>query len=249
MAETILIDALAGTLPEGFCPKGPGALQELFEAFIANTQWSLSVGTRFFNYGDTEPTPDMRIWPWLKTVSGYPDRRYDWVAGQWLSLHLIPAGPNGYRADWVGTEDELKVWDDGEIAVTTLTTGPFWEIDHDFDGRSPMGPGAIPNANPAKTLSPGENYGEGAHVQLAAEVGAHTHPIVSQASFSHDGVVDVVNDAASGPDEGLFVGTQGDLTTPLSVGTNDSTGGMPIVHPVRGCYKIKRTIRKYYRGT
>src|SRR6185436_12110305 len=186
MAETILIDAQAGTLPEDFCPKGPTALQDFYNAIIALTQFSLSVGVRFYNYGDTEPTPDNRIWPWFKTVGVLPDRWYVYAPSApagWYSLHPIPAGPNGFRCGWIGTEPELQVYDGGEIAVTSLTSGPFWEIDHDFDGRSPMGPGTIPDANPTKVLSAGENYGKGAELGSANNIPPHTHAFLADAQI------------------------------------------------------------------
>lgn len=255
MPETILIDALAGTLSEGFCPTGPGELQELYDEFVAKTQWSLAVGIKFYNYGDTEPTPDFRIYPWLRTIAGEPDKWYVYVGAamgpnKWLSLHPIPAGPNGLRQGWVGTEDELKVFDGGEVGVTTLVSGSFWEIDHDFDGRSPMGPGVIPAANPAKVLSVAEDYGDGARLQTANETSPHSHPITSAASISHDGVVDVVPSGA-GADDGLLIGGSGVLSDALTVGQNTYTASqeaMSIIHPVRGLFKIKRTIRKFYRS-
>lgn len=251
MPETILIDAQAGTLPEGFCPKGPTALQDLYNQFVASTQWSLAVGIRFFNYGDTEPTADFRGFPWVKTVGGFPDRIYDYASGNWLSLHQIPAGPSGFRCGWVGTPDELKIYDGGEVAVTSLYAGSFWEIDTDFEGRSPMGPGLIPGANPAKTLSVGENYGEGAHLQLPNELATHSHKLATEASITNaDGSIMVVNTGAGGP--GLQIGLTGPSTNPLTVQDNTYTAAqenMPVIHPVRGLHQIKRTIRKYYRGT
>ena len=255
MPETILIDALAGTLPEGFCPTGPGALQELYDEFFERGQFSLPVNTKFFNYGDTEPTADFRGYPWFRTVGGEPDRWYVYVGAamgpnKWLSLHPIPAGPNGLRQGWVGTEDELKVFDGGEVAATTTLSGPFWEIDHDFDGRSPMGPGAISGANPAKTLSVGEDYGAGAQLQSAQQVPAHTHPLATDATITNaDGSVKVVNTGAGAP--GLLIGLTGPATTALSVQANAFTTtqeATPIIHPVRGRYEIKRTLRKFYRS-
>src|SRR4026209_1265444 len=122
MPQTILIDAQAGTFPEGFCPKGPGALQELYNQIIALTQFSLAVGIRFYNFGDTEPTANFRVYPWLQTVSGFPERWYAYIAGQWLWPHSIPPGPSGFRAGWVGTEPDLQTYDGGEVAAITLTT-------------------------------------------------------------------------------------------------------------------------------
>lgn len=252
MPETILIDAQAGTLPEGFCPKGPGALQELYDQFIASTQWSLAVGIRFFNYGDTVPTADFRIYPWLKTVAGYPERWYVWstTAGRWLWPHDIPPGPSGFRCGWVGTEDELKVYDGGEIAAVTLFTGPFWEIDHDFDGRSPMGPGLIPDANPAKTLSVGENYGKGAELGTPDNLPPHTHPFLGDPQILNGPNLKSVINGVGGA--GVFIGLTGPPQPDISIGENTFTSSQeasPVIHPVRGRYEIKRTIRKYFRGT
>lgn len=249
MADTILIDALFSGFAEGFCPTGPGALTALAEAIIDRTQWSLPVNTRFFNYGETEPTPEFRGYPWFRTLSGYPDRWYVYTGAaqgpsKWLSLHPVPVGPNGLREFWVGTEDELLVYDGGEVGIATLSSGPFWEIDHDFDGRSPMGPGVILGANPAKTLSVGENYGEGAHTQTAEEVGPHTHEMSPK---------DIEVAPGSGTSHGFRYEptATGDPHPDLVANINAYTTSQeasPIIHPVRGMWIIKRTIRKYYRS-
>lgn len=250
MAETILIDAQAGTLPEGFCPKGPTALQDLYNQFVASTQWSLAVGIRFVNFGDTEPTPDFRIYPWFKTISGYPDKWYVYI-GAWLSLHPIPAGPSGFRCGWVGTEPDLQTYDEGEIAVTTLTTGPFWEVDHDFDGRSPMGPGTIPDANPAKALSVGEDYGKGAELAGADTVAPHTHPFSGDpAILTATGGLKTVIPGVGGA--GVQIGLTGTAQPDITISPNTFTASqeaLSVIHPIRGLFQIKRSIRKYYRGT
>ncbi len=252
MAETILIDAQAGTLPEGFCPKGPTALQDFYNQIIASTQFALAIGVRFYNFGDSSPTPELRVYPWLKTVSGYPDRWYVFSSGDWLSLHPIPAGPSGFRAGWVGTEPQLQTYDGGEIAVTTLTSGPFWEVDHDFDGRSPMGPGTIPDANPVKAISAGEDYGAGAIAATSDNLPAHTHPFQRNDPNILNGSAVKTVIPGSGTIAGLQVGLTGDAQDDLLIGQNTFTSAqedLPIIHPVRGLFQIRRTIRKYYRGT
>lgn len=249
MAETVLIRLVPPTFPVGFCPADYNAEWKAgFE--LAQAQLLVNGVSPFYNYGDTVPMPENRLFPWIRTVAGAPDDVYVYASGFWLTLYkFAPAGPNGLRMWYEGSEDSILTLDGGENTTAGLLTGPFWVIDHNYDGRIPMGAGIIAGALPAKTLGVGENYGEPGHLQTSEETGPHTHPITSQASFSHDGVVDVVNSGAS-TDDGLSIGLTGDKTTPLTVGQNDYSATqvpMPIIPPVRGMYALQRTIRKFRR--
>lgn len=250
MAETVLIKLVPPTFPAGFCPPN---YQAEWEAGVALMRAELSVSgvTPFYNFGNTVPTPQNRLFPWIRTNSdGSPDDTYVYALGFWLSLYkFAPAAMNGLRIWYEGSEESVLTLDGGENATVSLTTGPFWAIDHNYDGRIPMGAGVITGALPAKTLGVGENYGEASHIQAAAEVGPHVHPITSKASFSHDGVVDVV-ESSSSTDDGLAIGLTGSLTTPLSVGANSYAAGqlgMPILPPIRGMYALMRTMRRFRR--
>lgn len=249
MSETVLIRLVPPTFPIGACP---ATIQEEWNLGFALAQAQLLVNsaTSFFNHGSTVPDINNRGFPWIRNAGDDFDDVYFFAMGYWLTaLKSAPAGPNGVRWGYEDTEASLLTFDGGENAPVTILTGPFWEIDHNYDGRSPMGPGVIDNANPAKTLSVGEAYGTGAQLQDSQQVPPHTHPLASDATIQNaDGSIKVVNSGVGGP--GLLIGGTGPATTPLSVQQNaflTTQQSTPIIHPVRGLYQIKRTIRMYRR--
>lgn len=245
--STVLVNALPGTLPVGFCPTGATALQDLYNEFILRTQFSLSADKAFYNFGPTAPTPENRQFPWLQTSSGYPVRWWVFIGGSWVWPHAVPASSLEWRL-WGGTTAALETYDGGESAAIAVspTTGPMWEVNSDFDGRSPMGAGAIPTSNPAKTLALAENFGEGAHALVTDETPEHDHNMASvtnpnmQIFGSAERVVDAfkINASSAGPNY---------TTTKVGSPVGDADLPHNTVHPVRGCYIIKRTARIYYR--
>lgn len=260
---TVLVNATPGTLPPGFCPTGVTALQDLYNEFILKTQFSLSADKAFYNYGDVAPTPENRVFPWLQTSAGYPVRWWVYVAGAgyWLSPYPFPAS-SYLRQIWAGTEDQLDVYDGGEAAAVTNISGPFWEIDSVFNGRSPMGVGDIPTASPAKNLSLGEDFGEGATVLTGTQLPDISTLIkigVAIPGTGHDSPGDgstydgggaainagYTNDTAMYPSQQTWSNgfpKASVATLQTAVGEAHNT-----VHPVHGVYFIKRTARLYYR--
>lgn len=239
---TILVQVLPGVIPASFCPTGEDAEQQRYEMYLSLTQFSLAAGQTFFNYGNGVPTAENRVYPWIRSVGGYPDRLYYYGAGQWLSKHPLPPDFTAIAPASITSQALLDTWDEGEAGVVGIYTGPFWTIDTDFDGRSPMGPGAIPSANPAKTLAVGEAYGEGAHTQLVNEVGPHTHEASPNDMVSTGG----------GSSVGIMRGDSGNPLTDLTILANTYAApgtqqAMPVIHPVRGRYFIKRTGRLHYK--
>lgn len=238
---TILIQTSPGVVPEGFCPSGETFWQQVYELFLSLTQYSLQANQAFYNYGNVIPTPENRVYPWIRSSGGYPDRTYQYAGGLWLSKHPLPPGFTAIAPATITSQALLDVWDEGETGAVGFYTGPFWEIDTDFEGRSPMGAGAIPTSNPAKTLAVGEEYGEGAHTQLADEVGPHTHLPSPKTMATSPG---------SGSVQGILFGGTGDARPDLAVLANTyatTQQAMPVIHPVRGRYFIKRTARLYYK--
>lgn len=240
--STILVQALPGVIPEAFCPTGENAEQQRYEMYLSLTQFSLAAGQTFFNYGNVVPLPENRVYPWFRSSGGYPDRWYQYAGGLWLARHSLPPGFTTIAPASITSAADLNTWDEGEAGVVGIYTGPFWEIDTDFDGRSPMGPGAIPTSNPAKTLAVGEAYGEGAHTQLTDEVGPHTHDL------SHPEMVS----SGGGASVGMMRGDSGNPVNNLTALTNTYAApgtqqAMPVIHPVRGRYFIKRSGRLYFK--
>lgn len=245
---TSLIRRYPPVFPPGFCFQNP---QQYANALVdgMTLEFASDVANIGYSVGDTLPSANNRIYPWLRTIGGYPDDWYWFVGGAWYSLYKAASANSSIRQLWVGTEADLQTFDGGEATPVSLTTGPFWEVDHDFDGRSPMGPGDIPDATPAKTLSVGEDYGEGSHQQSAEEIGPHLHPLQAGASIQSGDNIKVVTSGA-GAVVGLQIGGSGNADTDLSVGANTFTTTQqktPVIHPVRGAFVIRRTARAFKR--
>lgn len=196
---------------------------------LDNSGWSVLLKQ------DTTPTAAQRAYLWLNTSD---DRTYRWESSvsKWVSKHYSPASGSERRI-WSGSLNELKTFDGGEDAAVGTASGPMWEEDVDFAGRSPMGVGAIQNANPAKSLTIGEAYGDGAHTMTIEELVEHTH------ETTLDG---------GGNDGGTHIHTAGDDNGVSPVIPTSATGEsepFSIIHPVRAVYIIRRTARVYYAAT
>ncbi|MBA3357745.1 MAG: hypothetical protein H0U18_17750 [Pyrinomonadaceae bacterium] len=237
--STVLVTATPGTFPSGFCPTGPNALQELYNAIINRTVFSLSADKAFYNYGDTQPTPDNRVFPWFRTSAKLPDRWYVYALGKWISPYRIPIG------------QERMIWGDGEVALwsydggdgtdpvsigSTQTTGSFWKRDITFDGRSPMGIGAISGSNPAKSLVLAEQYGLGSVALQVSEIPAHAHTITAKAHLD-------IN--ASSLDRTL-AGAGAEFTDSFNTGSVGGGIAHQNVHPVTGVIVAQRTNRQFW---
>lgn len=247
------IPILVPTAPEGFCSQltGPDWPQVFANFFVGRAVAQMS-GTGFTVILNQEGVPGIndidKLWRQPSTAAR---GLYSYISGAWIIPHPSPAGGNERRM-WVGTLVGLRSFDggDGTATVPAGNVGAMWEEDTDFQGRSPMGPGAIPTATPAKTLAVIENYGEGSHTQTDQELAAHDHPLAADASIQNGTGVKVVGTGIGAA--GLFIGLTGPPSTDLSVSNNTFTTTqqpMPVIHPVRGVFVIRRSARVNYVGS
>lgn len=228
----------------------PALPQTLLNEIFSKTRGELEDLTGIIASSST-PDPADQDKGWIKLDgSGNPTGLFKYANGYWLWPHPVTPYPSGFRQIWLGNPADIPTLDGGTAGITTLYTGPFWEIDTAFAGRSPMGVGDIPDANPAHAISSGDEYGEGSHLQLADEVGLHDHPLASESTIENtDGSIKVVNSGSGGA--GLLIGASGPSTDPLSVEGNEYTATqerMNVIHPVLGAYFLKRTIRQFFTG-
>jgi len=251
MAENASVVISAGTVAEDYCFT---TYQQLLTDFAALLSAYVPGQYNFFNYGDSEPAVEDRSKPWLRTVAGVPERWYVYSGGNWIWPHEVPASGKERRI-WVGTLTELKTYDGGEDTAITSTTGPFWEEDTDFAGRSPMGVGTIPS----RTISPtsiavGDNVGAGEHALTRAQLPTDKIELLGDESKSSSGSPANANDSIA---RQLNAGSSSDYalqssTLAATVGKSAALGSGEkhnIVHPVRGVYFIKRSARVYRRAT
>lgn len=255
--NNISVVIIPPSFPNGYCPE---TWQEFANDFAADVLISLPGQFSGIIISETEPAPEDRDKLWFRLLgpTGPLDYRgpFQFFNGQWVAPYRTP--PNSSETRWLrGTAgqttqqiiDAYNVEEGGEPGAVSGTTGPFWEEDTDMAGRSPMHPGAIPASDPAKTLSPEENFGEGAHLQTDQEVAPHIHNLdpknlqQSPGSGSVDGIL------FQAPGTG-----SGNAASPAQViaATNEYTTvqkAMPVIHPIRGRVSVVRTARVYWRAT
>lgn len=233
-------------LPLTFAPLGiacyPATPQELASVLAAAGAAVQPDSLSMFNYGDTEPSPDLRIYPWFRTILGLPDRWYAY-SGDWLAPHPVPASSSS-RILWTGDLTALQTYDGGEAGTVDASHGPMWEEDTDFAGRFPIHPGTVPDSGTLVAVS--TNYGVGQFTLALANMPAHTHEFNLGTGSSWVGTKNAADQ------QGMTQGTA-TTTTFNTAATGGDTGGLttpvPLLPAARGVYLIKRTARVYYRAT
>jgi microcystin-dependent protein len=215
---------------------------------------------------------------WIKTSGGAPTQpqpQYIYFNGVWVWPNVAPAGGNK-RELWAGSLVDLVTYDGGDANLVGDASGAMWEEDTTFQGRIPMGPGAISGSDPAKTLALNEQYGEGSVTLTDAQLfyaQSHKH-VMGRINTGDNGAFTF--ESTSEPFTGagslqgrLISGEGGAATYALSDSTlngpylvtsetyNPATGlavsatanvAHENVPPVVGIYIIKRTSRVYYKG-
>ncbi len=155
-------------LPEGFCPGGPSAEQQRFDAYMQRAIGVLPGNFSVWNYGSDTPSVDNRGIPWHRiNTDGSPDRDYDFFNGAWSSLHPVPPG---VITMWMGDPTTIDTFDGGEAGTVSAQTGPMWEIVTTMAARVPIGVGALPSGT---ALATGATGGEENHTLLVAEMPKH----------------------------------------------------------------------------
>jgi len=238
------------SVPEGFCNTlGPDWIQQIINLMGQSVAVFSDVGTIVLNQ-EVVPNANQRDFLWFRPSTSII---YYWDTGTsaWISVHPDPPGSD-VRRFWAGTLVDLESYDGGLPGPVGDNAGPMWEEDTDMPGRSPMHPGPIPSANPAKTLAVNENYGEGAHTLTQAELPDVTFPNVAPAQGDATG--DIWGDS-TGSDTGELYGDNGlaaenTAENPIKFVVKSGGSGSPlnVIHPVRGLYCIRRTARINYVG-
>lgn len=222
------VTLVPGTLPYDCYPALPQTLNiDIVTRIVA----SISEAFPGIVVGNTEPDPQYRDRVWFNTIS---TRWYYYINGMWQRVYDVAASSSERRL-WVGLETDLDTYDGGSSGAVGSSTGPLWEVDHNFDGRFPIAPGLVPTYTPPLTVAVGDTGGEGQHSLTADENGPHTH------------VTKLPRDGAA-PDmlESTAIATH-DQTVTLpwtseSSGLGTAHNNLP---PYRGVFLIKRTARVY----
>lgn len=164
------------TVPEGFCNSlGTSNWVQVLLNLIGTgvAKFEGSGFTAILNQATAPGVADQGSL-WRDTDDG---RIYAFSGGAWVSQNPVEA--SGYdRRLFKGTLTQLLTYDGGAVGAVFANTGPMWEEDTDYQGRSPMGPGDVPNASPAKNLALSEAYGSGVFAMTDTNsngIVTHTH--------------------------------------------------------------------------
>jgi hypothetical protein len=249
---TTPVTLLPGTLPYLCYPTEP---QTLNTDIVTRIQAFLSEAFPGIYVGPTAPPVDQRNRLWFNTDSA-SFRWYQYVNGDWMRTYEIPAS-TALRWMWQSTEAALKTFAGGDVNAVGAWSGPLWEIDHDYDGRVPLGVGDVPGTTtPAITTAIGDTTGASEHTLTEAEGanGVHTHGfgkfLSGAAGLRYIGdntvptytgaVVQGISAGVTGPDTvaNLFTLPSGLLAAGVPTPTP-----FQIIPQAKATYIIKRTAR------
>ena len=207
---------------------------------------------------------------WIPTAAGvprYPGYIFVWhnIVGHWVSRNPIAASDDSRRI-YVGTLASIDTYDGGDGSALGPAGGPMWTRDTLFDGRMPIGVGAIPTSSPVATIgNPLDtsdslgNSGEYKHVLTGAEgaVADHKHPIGNGDPGTGDIGLNYETPAVTTPAFTEFGNTGGGpigipvtqanlLTLKANNGAGVVSDGHNNMSPYIGVFIIKRTSRQFY---
>jgi hypothetical protein len=237
--ETSLIRLTPPSLPTGYCPT---SFQQFATDVMRGTQarFQSSIGNTFFNYGNSTPETDNRVYPWFDLDGNWWN--YSGDAGGWIRKHpYIAAG--GERLIWTGTLNDLKTFDGGadEVVTNPLYQGPMWEQDTGPIGKFLVTVGALGtsgNVTVGTSITDTNVSGEDKVTLTTAQIPSHNHTITAK--------VDLDIDSGGGR---TLAGSGAEFTDSMnsdSTGSGESHKNIP---PFYGIYLIKRTSRTHYRKT
>jgi len=241
---------IVGQLPLNYCwPSNPQTfLNDVAQIIYASVQDNITGVV----YGPVAPTETALYKLWFNTNF---HRLYEWNStyGFWTSIYFL--GINSpWKLIWESTPEALAALDNpgGYVGqAVSEFSGPFWEIDHNYDGRSVMAPGDISGEmSPIKTLALSENYGTGSHIQLPTEIAQHTHRV--EFSDATPGAVYAHIESGDTPPlsgqlkDAIGTGAGSNQADMIAVASATVPTAMQNVHPVRGAPLAKRTGRVFY---
>ena len=232
MADTVIV-ITGGTLPAGYCP---ASYQTLLNDFVARLSGYVPNGIKGVVISATPPVAEDQDKLWVKLSGTSPVGQFVYDGGSWVFPHEVPASGNERRI-WVGSPTDLETYDGGASGMVGPTTGPFWEVDADFAGRSPMGVGTMPGGT---AIALDQNLGNEKTTQTEAQMPVHRHGPGGPDAQKR---IIRVDDKADSAGLGLAFGADGATETFNWTQPTGSGEAMTTLSPVRGCHVIMRTAR------
>jgi hypothetical protein len=254
----IPVTIIPPTLPFRCYPDDPQEFANaLFSQAVAFVQGQFA-GTY---QGTTEPPIDQRDKTWLHTGN---QRQYNWnnTLGLWVRK-FDAVIDSRKKVVWGGLAADIPTLDGGTPGAVGDCTGPLWEIDTIFEGRTLVGVGTIPTSgidgDPDTVVAVGDTGGEGAHILTEEEGGGgeHIHAIGAHSGvginfpYEHGATNTVpafqgmdIAGTVSGPNAGLTNVTLFTLPSGLDA-AGVTTIGHTNLQPYVVQYVLKRTARIY----
>jgi microcystin-dependent protein len=231
------VEISSSSIPVGLCLPFTDAQWQLAVSLLSGTA---DVSPNIHK-GEAPPTDLTKTW--RKTISGVPDKFYDFASGVWLARHDWADRIGGTMLAPAGLAlADIDTFDGGEAGPVTAFTGPMWARDTDFDAMFPIGPGTLPSG---AALVEGATGGEEKHALTTAELAPHSHVVL--ASMDETGGGTSVNRLRTNITEAdsdvNTADTGGDPVTPGLYGVPHGT--MP---PFRVRFFLRKTARTHYRS-
>ncbi len=231
--------------PAGYCY--PGDPNVFANDIIEYTSIAFNAtGNVYYNMGPDIPGADDRIYPWLRTGSGWEDGLYYWdtTIGAWVKPHEVPASGHERRI-WVGSTADLVTYDGGDANVLGDAAGPMWEVDSAFAAKFPVGVGSFVNSGDIAVTDSTTSTavtGEDEHTLTEAEMPEHTHGYFDPRIGAGEAI-----EGDTDPNMVMYKHPTDDDCSgdTCATGSGDPHNNLP---PMYGVYFIKRTSRIYYRA-
>lgn len=224
-----------GTLSTTCYPNSP---QDLYVEMVQKLVAFLSTTFAGIYADSSEPPADQRDKAWFHTGV---QKLYWYYNGNWVRKYEVPANSQ-MEGIWSDTPDNLALYMGGNAGAVGDMTGPFWEVDHDFDGRTLLGPGQLPD-NASITIALDDAGGESRHSLTSDEMPPHTHKFTVIAQNSSGGGSGALTGGENNnPNDGQYSGTTestGGTGSPVAVSPHNT------LPPYRSRYVVKRTARVY----
>lgn len=237
-------------LPESYCFTTPSR----FALDIVNAMQGYLQGQyTLIIDSETEPAPEDRGKLWHKLLpGGVPTGQiYKYFGGFWVTQFDPHGTVSGKRVWYEGLEATVGDIDGGTAAdPVTDFTGPFWEVDHNYDFRFPLGAGTSP-APASTTAGPGDTGGAEQATMDATTMHPHTHDFGTESA----GSIESSDEDGKLRSAGTNYFTTSESTTHVARTRSVGGSGTPaaaqpfdIMPPYRAGFWIKRTARIWILG-
>lgn len=210
-----------------------------WQQFVSLLQAIFPEDAAIWNFGNTEPSPSRRVYPWFRSnADGTPDRVYKYSMGAWISLHSMAPGS---VIMYEGTELSIDTFDGGTAGAVTSISGPMWEKVTSMNAKFPIGPGTLPSTT---VIGIGDTGGDEEVTLTLPQIPPHSHEF--RVNANDDGGSGSGNDVPDDSDPSLGGNLFGDTEETGGSGTPATTeahGNMP---PFQAIWFIRRTARLYH---